>query len=125
MKVFAIIALIIFSTTSYARQYIQCSEDSTTNRIVINLNDEQSTLFLTNGVHLPDSQRALKNLYYLSTQDHYVLYETDEGNSKETVFIPKDKIGVISNSFKVKLQSELVLKTTVYEVELSCFSNIF
>ena len=127
MKTMAILIALLCTTAAHARQYIQCAEDYTFNRVVINLDGDNSTIFLTNGVHRPDEQRVIKDLKYITTKDSNVIYSTFEGSSKETILIPEQFINVASNYFQIEMQVEVILKSNFqkyYDMKLSCFSSL-
>ena len=124
MKSLFVLFALIISSAAQARQYIQCAEDNTFNRVVINLDGEKSTLFITNGVHFPDEERIVKQLRYIETQNNFAIYGTNEGSTKETIYIPINKLNVASSNFQVTIQVDEMLKSAFYEVDLSCFSSI-
>lgn len=124
-KLLLIIALI--SNITFARQYIQCARFSSFDGMVINLNDVQSTLFMTNGVHLPpgDELRVLKNLFFDYEENGFHYYSTDTDDIKDTVKIPSDVIGTYSSSFKVELILTRLDDNYHQTSEFSCFSAIY
>ena len=73
MKHLVLSILSVISLNTYARQYIQCADYATSNRVVLNLNENKNTLFITDGLEHPDSLRVLKDLY---------LVNVDEGSHK-------------------------------------------
>jgi hypothetical protein len=121
---FLIITLISFNT--FARQYIQCSAlDNSTDRAVINLNSKQSTLFMTNGVHLPDELRILKNISYLKTENEMVIYQAKDHLTQELVFIPTEYINVATNYMEVELQLINLANNHSVKIPMICFSAIY
>lgn len=122
MKVLFIIFCILV-IPAHARQYIQCGDADTTNAAVVNLNGDKSTLFMTDGVHLPDETRIVKKLYFVSTTNLVTKYETRSGDSKQTVIIPTEVIGKRSNNFNITFDIESTEASFPYE--MSCFSSIY
>ncbi len=117
-----LIALLL-STAASARQYIQCADSNSWDRTVINLDGENSTLFMTTGVHDPDELRILKDLDFVGTDESFTTYKT-AGVIEETVVIPNESIGVASSYFEV----EITLKNTQNQAQrtrsVGCFSSI-
>lgn len=118
MKISILILLVTLS--AQARQYIQCSSSDvySFDGLVINLNDVQSTLFVTNGVHLPDEDRVdlLLNLKFVSKSEDSHVYATED---KVSIEIPTSIIGEYSNSFSV------FLTKNSYTKEYLCYSAIY
>lgn len=116
-----ILTLVLFvSLTAQARQYIQCSSSNiySFDGLVINLNEDQSTLFMTNGVHLPDEDRVdlLMNLNLSSQNQNNYLFKVEDDSILE---IPASVIGQYSNSFSVYLIQDS------YSQQYYCFSAIY
>jgi hypothetical protein len=114
------ILIILLSLSAQARQYIQCSSSDvySFDGLVINLNNEQSTLFKTNGVHLPDEDREeyLLDLNFVSKTVDVYTYETED---KVKLEVPTSVIGEYSNSFSV------FLSKGSHSKEYYCFSAIY
>jgi hypothetical protein len=102
MKLITLIALLTFSIPAFSRQYIQCGARDSFNGAVINLDGENSSLFMTNGVHLPDEDRSelLKELVFHSEDSQFQNHITT-GDSPIMVSIPQSVIGKYSRSFTV------------------------
>lgn len=122
-----ILALLTFSSLSFARQYIQCSSlnPNSWDRMVINLNGENSTLFMTNGVHQPDEIRVLKQLFYIETNETSTIYKTQDTHVIETVTIPNEFINVYSNYFLVNINMERVSDGISRNFDVSCYSALY
>lgn len=122
-----LILIALLTQTVFARQYIQCARFSSFDGMVINLNDVQSTLFMTNGVHLPpgDELRVLKNLYFDYEENGFHYYSTDTNDVKDTVKIPSKIIGKYSSSFKVELTLTRLDNNYQQTADFSCFSAIY
>lgn len=127
MKTILIFLLFVISVAAHSRQYIQCADNDSWDRVVINLNGDRSTLFMTNGVHLPDEDRVdvLKPLS-LAQQDAYeTTYKTSQGRILEYVKIPNAMLGVASNYFEISMghldQEGRLLHARV----MGCFSSVY
>lgn len=126
MKSLIILFSITLSTSVFARQYIQCGDTTSWDGVVINLNDTQSTLFMTNGVHLPDEDRLdfLKDLFYQGNTETHAVFNT-EGEVKEVVSVPLEVIGKFSSSFEVIFDHIRQSDGYSYQRVMYCFSAIY
>lgn len=127
MKSVILLFSIVLSSSAFARQYIQCGDSTSWDGAVINLDGENSTLFMTNGVHLPDEDRIemLKDLFFESEDSTHIIYITNEGTIKETVKIPREIIGKYSNGFEVILGHLNTENGYKLEHVMYCFSAIY
>ena len=127
MKLIILITIFTFSIPAFSRQYIQCGDTNSYDGTVINLDGENSTLYMTNGVHLPDADRIsrLKSLIFHSQNDHFVNYTTAEGKILDTVSIPAHIIGEYSNSFAVTMSHLNTENGYASERVMYCFSAIY
>lgn len=118
MKLITLIALLIFSLPAFSRQYIQCGARDSFNGAVINLDGDNSSLFMTNGVHLPDSDRVdmIKELVFHSEDTQFQNHITT-GDRAIMVSIPQSVIGKYSSSFSVFFSHNIG--------EMFCFSAIY
>jgi hypothetical protein len=123
MKILALLTVITFSLPAFSRIYIQCADSNSWDRAVINLNGDQSTLFMTNGVHLPDEIRVLKDLSLVSESTQELVYETTDGNIKDVVFIPVEDMQSSPNYFMVDLQHTRISSGYSQTRSMSCFSS--
>ena len=127
MKAMITLLVLLSSQAAFSRQYIQCGEADSWNRMVVNLNNTQSTLFMTNGVHLPDEDRIsqLRDLSPVSSDEFSTIYQAEDENTIERVIIPSEFIGVYANSFYTVL--EITKKSNGYTatIEYSCFSALY
>lgn len=126
MKLMIIFGLLL-SSSAFARQYIQCADSNSFERAVINLNDNQSTLFMTNGVHLPDEQRVevLKDLNEVNTDENFTTFETNLGNVQDILKIPTAIIGEFSSYFQVELTHKRIDSGYERSRVMSCYSAIY
>lgn len=117
---------ITFTSSAFARQYIQCGDRTSWDGAVINLNGENSTLFMTNGVHLPDEDRVdmLKDLFFDSQDENHMIYTT-EGKIKDFVKVPVEVIGKYSSSFEVIMGHLNTENGYTRERVMYCFSAIY
>lgn len=127
MKSLLVLMYLVAAQSAFARQYIQCASHNSWDRSVINLDGEKSTLFLTNGVHLPpeDQLRVLKSLYYTSADESFTYYETRDGQILEKVQIPNEVIGQYSDYFEVVMTLTMVSSGYSQDQSLSCYSAIY
>ena len=126
MKI-ALIALLV-TLSAQARQYMQCApfNSTSTNRMVINLDGADSTLFMTSGLltdwDMEPEIRVLKDLNFDSSDESFHTYST-EGEVVESVKIPSEVIGEYSNFFLVEVTH--TSETQSRSVEMSCFSSLY
>lgn len=117
------IALCLVISTAHARQYIQCSSADSTDMAVINLDGEDSSLFLTSGVHTPDHMRIIKKLNFVEENATHTIYATDEGEVREVVTIANEYVGRAYNLFELKLT--LMNQSRKADILMKCFSAIY
>lgn len=119
--------LLGMSFSAFSRQYIQCADPNSWDSAVINLDGEHSTLFLTNGVHLPDEQRVevLKRLYFINDNGVYALFHTNDGPVREYVKIPSAIVNTYSSNFNAVIGLENVENDFRREQTLVCFSALY
>ena len=124
-KILLFLTISILSVPTFARTYIQCGESNSWNSVVINLNGESSTLFMTNGVHLPDELRILKKIILTSENQEEMIYSTNEGKVLDVVYIPVTEMQRDPMSFMITL--EHVNTDTGYSQarDMYCFSSIY
>ena len=125
MKAILLVALLAASLPAFSRQYIQCGSSNSWDRAVVNLNGDQSTLFMTTGLGDPNELRILKDLYFDSETDTDLIYKTNQGPIVDYVSVPKSVIGKYSNYFIVSMT--LVNTQSGYSStrEMSCYSAIY
>jgi hypothetical protein len=119
-----ILALVIFitSTSTFARQYIQCSHSDPqyTDVMVLNLTTKKSgTLFLSSGMQNPDDERILVNVEFQESTNQNYVYRVISSGVIGIVTVPEMVIGKSSNSFFIHLLFN------GYEVNFGCFSRIY
>ncbi len=126
MRIQLIILLLIISPLSMARQYIQCSVSDSWDRAVINLNHQQPTLYMTNGVHLPDGCQisTLKDLFWINNSENHAHYETKEGQVIELIAIPLNVLGRALSFFEVDFTHLRIDASYQYSRKMQCFSSI-
>jgi hypothetical protein len=120
---FLFAALMLVSSSAFARQYIQCAHNDSWDRAVINLNGDKSTLFMTTGVHQDDEVRVLKKLFFVGNNGQDATFETRESEVKEVVHVPSNVIGKYSNSFVVVMEMSSANQNAKFA--MSCFSSIY
>lgn len=126
MKSLLLVLAIVLSSSAFARQYIQCGDRTSWDGAVINLDGDNSTLFMTNGVHLPDEDRVdmLKDLQFEIKDATHSTFVTD-GTVKDYVKVPNDVIGKYSNSFEVIMGHLNTVTGYTRERIMYCFSAIY
>ena len=126
-KQLALVITIFLSLETFGRTYIQCRSLTTNDDLmVVNLNNNQSTLFLTNGVHRPDEFRMVKNIFLTKQGETHSIYTSEVINkTKEILEIPHNAIENYNNNFQITLNIEKVDGSISRVMEFSCFNNIF
>ncbi|MCT4641363.1 MAG: hypothetical protein N4A33_03630 [Bacteriovoracaceae bacterium] len=129
MKAILLILLLICSN-AFSRQYIQCRAHNTPHSfdsIVINLNTNDSTLYITNGVHLPDTDRVsiLKQLSFVEIKDEYHLFQANDGKTQEMIAIRAQDIGVASSYFEVEMKITKLSNNDSMTKVYGCFSSLY
>jgi len=119
-----IIALFTLSTIASARQYIQCAHPNSWDRAVINLNGDQSTYFMTTGVHDPDEIRVLKTLELSVLGDDFNVYTTSTGPVREEITIATEYIDRALGYFPVSLKLIKLDSGYSQTIQMGCFSSI-
>ncbi len=122
MKTIFVLLALTLSFSLSARQYVQCGEEgSASNYIVINLDNEKSTLFLTRGTDLPetDSNRFLYKIKKISENSQFLYLETVNRELPIGIHFPKSYLNVATSKFLVQLQLENEL------FNYYCFSSLY
>lgn len=122
-----IISLMLVSLNSFARQYIQCADNNSWDRAVVNLNGDNSTLFMTNGVHLPDEDRVevLKKLTFKEKTLSHHIYVTNSLPIIDVVKVPNDFINVYASNFEVVMGHTNTNNGYTSERTMYCFSALY
>lgn len=124
MKILIVLLFVILNTSAFARQYIQCAHENSWDRMVINLDGDQSTLFMTSGVHLPDAVNVLKVLNFIDADQNNHYYETT-GDVYEEIIISNDFINKALSNFEVIIKIIDTKSNYQREAKVSCFSSIY
>lgn len=122
---FTLLLCVLFSSAASARQYIQCADTHSWDRAVVNLDGENSSLFMTNGVHIPDEVRVLKKLFWVEEVGDKVKYATNEGKVIEELLIPQDVIGKYSSYFEIQMTLSYRDNSYARTKNMACFSAIY
>ncbi|MGB0452823.1 MAG: hypothetical protein ACPGJV_03840 [Bacteriovoracaceae bacterium] len=127
MKIMLFAIVTLLSQIAQARQYIQCADKNSWDRSVVNLDGQASTLFMTNGVHLPDNERVevLKDLFYKETTQTHEIYITAGHRVIETVKVPLSVIGKSTSNFPVEMGHFDTKYNYSRTRVLYCFSSIY
>lgn len=124
MKTLFLFFILCLSPSLFARQYIQCADDQNFDRFVINLDGENSTLFSTSGVHLPQEDYRLEKIFFEGQDQDFHVYAT-RSQDKQTVYIPGHIIGINSQLFYVNLIEQLANQKLPFSRQLACFSALY
>lgn len=127
MRFFIVVFVSFFAmAASHAHQYIQCSDNSSFDRYVINLNNEQSTFFYTNGVHLPNDEQInfLTDLFVDSKNETQDIFFANIPSGKIVILIPSIELGHASSYFEVEYQFFNHEQQLSSKQKVGCFSSI-
>lgn len=122
MKSLILAFVLVFSTSAFARQYIQCTsmDYRTTDVAVMNLTTEKNgTFFISSGMQNDESERLLMKIVFDKKQNGKHIYNIDHSDITGTVTIDSASVGIVSNSVRVDLSFN------GFGVEYSCFSRIY
>src|SRR6476659_714794 len=120
MKMTLFALALTFSSTVFARQYIQCSTKDmySTDVAVVNLTTEQGgTLFISSGMQNPEDERTVMNISFDKKEKNYHVYKLN--GVEGFVTVPSNAISKSSDFVEVNLTFG------PYFVEYSCFSRIY
>jgi hypothetical protein len=92
--------------------------------MVINLNGDESTLFMTTGVHDPDALNILKPLKLVDMTSTHHVFET-EGEIKEQIALLNEDFGRASQYFSVLMTLINTNSGESKSREMGCFSSIY
>ena len=120
------IILLSLSISAHARTYIQCnSYEFEDIRMVLSIKGFQGTMFITNGVHLPNERRQVRKIWQTRTTTDYKIYESRENQGTNfELHIPKNAIETYNNNFDV-FAFPVSDKANNERLVFSCFNNIF
>lgn len=122
MKLLTLCALVLFSTTTFARQYFQCStvEAEYSDVMVLNLKTAQEgTLFLSSGMQNPEDERTLVDLELEKTENGNHIYRVVNEQRSGHVIIPSHVIGKSTDHVNVDLAFN------GYGFRFSCFARMY
>ena len=122
MKSLILAFVLVFSSSAFARQYIQCSsmDYRTTDVAVMNLTTpEYGTFFISSGMQNDESERLLMKIVFDKELNGKHIYNIEHTTVTGTVSIDSASVGVMSNFVRVDLNFN------GYGVEYSCFSRIY
>lgn len=120
MKMTLFALALTFSSTVFARQYIQCSTKDmySTDVAVVNLTTpDAGTLFISSGMQNPEDERTLVNIEFDKKEKGNHVYKLIGVDGFVTV--PSNAISKSSNYVEVNLTFNS------YFVEYTCFSRIY
>lgn len=115
------ITFLALSSTTYARQYIQChtTDTNSTDVMVVNLDNEKSTLFLSSGMQNPEDERVLMKIELKRTDSNYHVFRAINFDKDVEVSVPSEIIGKRVRDFLIDL------KFDEYQLTYSCFSALY
>lgn len=121
MKTIILLAGLLLSNESFARQYIQCSiMGDTTDVAVVNLTTEKGgTLFLSSGMQNPEDERILVKIKLDQIKDGNHFYKVIDERGEGFAIVPSAIIGKASKFFTVQLAFANL------SFEYGCFSAIY
>ena len=93
--------------------------------MVLNLTGNTGTMFITNGVHLPNEGRQVRRMTYFGNVEGYKVFNTIENNTTNfELHIPYSAIETYNNNFEV-YAFPMIKKANNERLVFSCFNNIF
>jgi hypothetical protein len=122
MKSLILAFVLVFSSSAFARQYIQCTslDYSTTDVAVMNLTTEEyGTFFISSGMQNDESERFLMKIEFDKKENGKHIYKIVNDRVTGTVTIDSASVGVVSNFVRVDLSFN------GFGAEYSCFSRIY
>lgn len=120
MKFLTLTFLLVFSSTAFARQYIQCSSSETSDVMVVNLQtDNGGTLFISSGMQNPEDERVLVDIAFAEKKNGKHYYKVIDDMAQGSVSVPSNLIGKATSYLPV----ELVFNG--YNASFSCFASIY
>jgi hypothetical protein len=120
MKATLLAVAMVFSSSVFARQYIQCNtlDTDSTDVAVVNLETKDGgTLFLSSGMQNPEDERTLVHIKFDKIEKAKHVFKIVENDG--FVAVPSSIIGKSSNSVMVDVNFN------GYFVEFSCFARIY
>lgn len=122
MKAFIVVALLLASSVSYARQYIQCSDRNiySTEVAVVNLVTEAGgTLFLSSGMQNSEDERILLQIAFDKAEDGFHFYKVINNAYAGSVRLPSDVVGKRADFLIVDVNY------ASFSISYSCFARIY
>lgn len=122
-NLFIALTIALFSSSVFARQYIQCSstDNTTTDVMVVNLQTEDGgTLFISSGMQNDESERLLMKLAFDKKENNKHIYSViHEGAVRGKIQLASDQVGVRSDFLIVDFMFSGM------RFEYSCFARIY
>lgn len=115
-------AVVLFSSSAFARQYVQCSskDHNTTDVMVVNLQTENGgTVFLSSGMQNDESERLLMNIAFAKKENGKHFYNIVHEGASGYLTIDSKEIGKYSDYLKVEFFFGQ------YSFKYSCFAAIY
>lgn len=122
-NLFVALTIALFSSSVFARQYIQCSsmDYSTTDVMVVNLQTENGgTLFISSGMQNDESERLLMKLAFNKQENGKHVYDViHQGKVAGLIQLKSEQVGV---------KSDFLIVDFIFsgmKFEYSCFARIY
>ena|SRR5665647_386800 len=122
MKSVILAISILYSTSTFARQYFQCSTYDThsTEVMVVNVQTPQAgTVFISSGMQNDESERALFKMSFEKVEGKNHLYKVITDAGVGSLYVPSNVLGHSSDSV------DLILALPGYRVTYSCFARMY
>lgn len=122
MKSLILLVAVVFSSTAFARQYMQCNsiDMNTTDVAVVNLTTVNGgTLFISSGMQNPEDERILFNIALSDVEEGKHIYGITNSEANGFVVIDSAIIGKSTNYTVVDLN------LNGYQITYSCFARIY
>ncbi len=122
MKYIILLLALVFSTTTFARQYFQCAntDRELSDVMVINLTaEDKGTIFISSGMQNPEDERFVAKLELEKAENQIHYYQIRESHREGVVAIPSPSIGKSMDSVLVEFSFGS------YQSTFSCFAKIY
>ena len=120
MKSLMLAFALSLSTTAFARQYIQCSSNQSSEVAVVNLTSvNNGTLFISSGMENSEADRTVVKIKLEKVEAGNHVYKIIHDNVQGQVVLPSSAIGKASNFLTLDLDF------AGYFIQYGCFSAIY
>lgn len=120
MKKFALLCALVVSSSAFARQYIQCNTNNTSEVAIVNLTTPQKgTFFVASGMEMPDDERFLADIVLAKVENGKHIYTILDDRGNGTLVLPSSEIYKKSDYLKVEMN------LWSYRQVFSCFARMY